>query len=608
MVETAGSGKFWSLVGAGRKAAAADPLFAAAILTWVLSLFTFFVPSLDPLYLKYSVTPSEFVLLAFAIVLFLRAAYRAEKEPARNFWLLIATGFSCWMLGKVSAIWSVVDDGWDPTLVVDVFYLGYFVFIVVAVELRLEARNYPLWRINYGTSAVTGVLLLLAVFSYFSLVPYLAGTTVYSSYSHVYAAFDVYLAGRFIVASVQTAEVSWSRMYRTLSLAFVLVAIVDVISWLYEIEWIEYRRSNVLNIFWHLWCPAAFFASRIQLRSTEVSAPFIQKIYPAANVLLVFGLALPVMHLAGYSFAYLDAASARPRTIFVFCWVLVIAVILLVFHWLMRGRILELIKERELVKEIAEGLQRQLERTMRMGTLGRLSAGLAHDFGNTLMAVGMHARVIEREDDIGKIDRRDIDAVSTGVRYAQDLVDKLREFGSTSTSLPAAPLDIAAEAESTLQLVTASLNEGVSLSFESDQAAAMAMAGKADVHRVLINYLYNAIDAIGEAGNIRVSVTAGKKAGECASCAARFSGEFVTLSVADDGHGVDPALLGELFEPLITSKAQGSGGGLGLAAVHGIVHRLGGHVGLETSRTEGSCFSAHFVAATTGSREPTDTR
>jgi signal transduction histidine kinase len=231
-----------------------------------------------------------------------------------------------------------------------------------------------------------------------------------------------------------------------------------------------------------------------------------------------------------------------------------------------------------------------------MGTLGRLSAGLAHDFGNTISAIGMHGKLIADQADIGKIDRGDIDGVNRGVRYAQDLVDKLRVFGSASEQQSASPIDIIAEARSTVQLAQPSLKQGLQLELDIRQPSAFAVANKADVHRVLINFLYNANDAIGETGTIKVSVREEAVRSECASCAMKFSGRYVALAVSDNGRGVDPAIADRLFEPLITSKASGQGGGLGLSTVHGIVHRLGGHLGLVPSPGGGSCFSAYFVA------------
>ena len=572
---------------------------ALALVVWFASLMSYIVPALDVLKPGFEVSAIEVVLLAFAVLLFLQAARRSSDSPATMFWILIAGGFAFWLIGRLSGIVVSTDVNQSPGLLVDVLYLGYYACIIVAVELRFEARNNPLWSLNYGTSAATGVFLLAAVYSYFSLVPYVAGRTDYESYFVLYAALDLYLTLRLTVAAFQSQESSWSRVYSALAFTFLLVAIADALSWLYRAGYLDFRRESMINLVWNLWCPAAYIASRVNLKVSGSSASLIERLYPAANTLSLFGLALPVVHLAGYGFGILTPDAVTVRTVFVFFWIIVVGSILMFFHRMMRTRIIELTAKSGSAQTKADDLEQQLERTLVMGTLGRLSAGLAHDFGNTISAISMHAKAIEDTPNKGDIEQRDIEGVGLGVRYAQDLVDKLRVFGSASSRMSAGPIDIALEARNTLQLVRPSLSSAVILKFGGTAARALALAEKADVHRVLTNYLYNAIDAVGDGGEISVDVREGRVHAECASCGKFYSGQYVTLSVCDSGPGIDPILAGNIFEPLVTSKPMGAGGGLGLATVHGIVHRVGGHVGLNFSADDGCCFTASFVSADT---------
>jgi signal transduction histidine kinase len=574
-----------------------DPLLAIAMATWLLSVISYVVPGLGFLRADFAVTYLELALLALAVALFIQAALRSPQQPVRLFWGLFAVGFGFWLLARLSTKLAPESVSWNPDLVSDVLYLGHYACVIVAVELRLESRHDPLWLINYGTSALTGVLLLVSVFGYFSLVPFIADSTAYNSYFYLDAAIDTYLAARMILAASQCNEKSWVPAYWALATTFVMIAVADVLAWVYRAGLVVYERDSGINIIWLLWYSAAYLASRVMLGSVRNTVPLNQIIYPAASVLLIFGLALPLVHLAGYGFGWLNTSAVTERTIYVFIWTLLVGTILLLFHWLMRRKIIDLTRERGFAESKAEDLEQQLDRTQRMAMLGRLSAGLAHDFGNTISAINMHAKLMVDKADTGEIDRRDIEGVNLGVSYAQDLIDKLRVFGATDRSTATGPLDIVLEVRDTLQLIGPSLDPRIRLQFGGSAAHAWALADKADVHRVLINYLYNALDAIGTDGEIAVDVVGAEVHEKCASCAAMFDGRFVRLSVADNGRGVDPELLNHLFEPLITSKSEGTGGGLGLATVHGIVHRHGGHVGLTTSKSGGSCFSAYFVAA-----------
>ena len=78
---------------------------------------------------------------------------------------------------------------------------------------------------------------------------------------------------------------------------------------------------------------------------------------------------------------------------------------------------------------------------------------------------------------------------------------------------------------------------------------------------------------------------------------ASSAGQYVTLRVADTGHGMDEATRARIFEPLFTTKDLEKGTGLGLATVRSIVTKLGGYIGLESSPGEGTCFSIRFPSA-----------
>jgi CheY-like chemotaxis protein len=100
-----------------------------------------------------------------------------------------------------------------------------------------------------------------------------------------------------------------------------------------------------------------------------------------------------------------------------------------------------------------------------------------------------------------------------------------------------------------------------------------------DLHQLLFNLILNARDAIDGHGEIGITLLAPRGvAGNCAACHRELDGEYVELAVSDSGCGINDESLSRIFEPFYSTKDVGKGTGMGLSVLHGIVHRVGGHV------------------------------
>ncbi|MDH5730808.1 MAG: ATP-binding protein, partial [Gammaproteobacteria bacterium] len=109
------------------------------------------------------------------------------------------------------------------------------------------------------------------------------------------------------------------------------------------------------------------------------------------------------------------------------------------------------------------------------------------------------------------------------------------------------------------------------------------------------NLCINARDAMNGVGIIELVLDRHSiKRRKCHSCHKNISGEFVLLSVSDNGPGIDPVILERMFEPFASTKEVGKGSGMGLAMVHGIMHEVGGHVIVESSEHTGTTISLLF--------------
>ena len=237
-----------------------------------------------------------------------------------------------------------------------------------------------------------------------------------------------------------------------------------------------------------------------------------------------------------------------------------------------------------------------------MEAIGQLTGGIAHDFNNLLTSImGYVTLASEREGSLA--DRRLAGYLAQAQRScerARDLIQQMLMFSrgqrGAPRTLPLGPL-----VEDALASVRPTLPASVTLSVDVAAASPLVRIDPLQLEQVLLNLCLNARDAIDGAGVIRVDVRPRMLDGfVCTGCRAATGGEFVELSVADDGHGMAPAVVERIFEPFFSTKETGKGTGMGLAMVHGIVHEHGGHVVVESSPGSGSRFRVLWPALPSG--------
>jgi len=109
-----------------------------------------------------------------------------------------------------------------------------------------------------------------------------------------------------------------------------------------------------------------------------------------------------------------------------------------------------------------------------------------------------------------------------------------------------------------------------------------------DLHQILINLAVNARDAMKEQGGvIQISLrTVTNVKAYCVACAAAIKGDFIELSVSDNGTGIEQHIINRIFDPFFTTKQQGEGTGLGLSTLSGIVHHSNGHILVYSNTTQ----------------------
>ncbi len=218
-----------------------------------------------------------------------------------------------------------------------------------------------------------------------------------------------------------------------------------------------------------------------------------------------------------------------------------------------------------------EAAQAALHQAQRMEALGKLAAGVAHDFNNVLQAVGGSLTLIARAPgDAARVQRVSAmaqDAVARGAAITGRMLSLARR-----ADLRAGPVD-AAELLSGLQVVLQhTLGGGVQVVLDVPPGLPLLMADRGQLETVLINLATNARDAMPRGGTLRLSARA-----EVGQGGAQGSGQ-VLIAAADTGTGMPPEVLARAREPFFTTKPPGVGTGLGLALAHGFAEQSGGEL------------------------------
>jgi PAS domain S-box-containing protein len=261
-----------------------------------------------------------------------------------------------------------------------------------------------------------------------------------------------------------------------------------------------------------------------------------------------------------------------------------------------RGLVVNLrdITERKLAEAERSRLENRLRQAAKMEAVGRLAGGIAHDFNNILGGILGYAEMLVEGAAKGSEPRRYAQNVLTAAERASGLVDQILTY-SRSQRGNRVPMDLGGIIAETLDLVRGSLKGAIELRSTLPEKSLYVIADPTQLHQILMNLCTNAIHAIGERGEIRVTVEAVDAPEERVFAHTTLApGAYALLKVEDTGRGMDAVTLGRLFEPFFTTKEVGKGTGLGLSLVYGIVTDSGGAIEVTSTVGRGSCFAVYL--------------
>ncbi|MBM9613089.1 PAS domain S-box protein [Desulfobulbus rhabdoformis] len=252
------------------------------------------------------------------------------------------------------------------------------------------------------------------------------------------------------------------------------------------------------------------------------------------------------------------------------------------------------ISERKKAEEEHAALEAQLLQSQKMESVARLAGGIAHDFNNMLMVVQGHADMAMLNSNPTGPDYQRFQAIRTIVDRSADLTRQLLAFARKQPIDPKL-LNLNTTIENMLSILRRLIGEDITLTWLPDKELWSVKADPSQIDQILANLCVNARDAIAGVGNIIVE-TKNCCFDEmyCAAHTGFVAGEYVRVSVADNGCGMDKETVERVFEPFYTTKVVGQGTGLGLATVYGIVRQNEGFVNVYSEPGQGTVFTVYI--------------
>jgi two-component system, cell cycle sensor histidine kinase and response regulator CckA len=261
------------------------------------------------------------------------------------------------------------------------------------------------------------------------------------------------------------------------------------------------------------------------------------------------------------------------------------------FHPMLAGRVVH-----SYVEDITDRmrLEAQLRQAQKMESVGQLAAGVAHDFNNMLTIIQGHCSMLLAKADLPENVSEPIQSTYFAAERAAALTRQLLMFSRRST-LQLKPLDLHETVGNMTRMLHRLIGENISLNFVSAGQPPVILADRGMMEQVVMNLSVNARDAMPDGGVLNISlepIDLDKNYRDAHPGSA--IGRFVRLRVSDTGIGMDSATLTHLFEPFFTTKEIGSGTGLGLATVYGIVKQHDGWVEVASHPGRGTDFDVFF--------------
>jgi two-component system, cell cycle sensor histidine kinase and response regulator CckA len=245
-------------------------------------------------------------------------------------------------------------------------------------------------------------------------------------------------------------------------------------------------------------------------------------------------------------------------------------------------------------------LENELRQAQKMEAVGRLAAGVAHDFNNILTVILGNTSTQLRNPRLDKKLTCSLTQVQRAAERATALTRQLLAY-SRKQIIQRRPLALNEVVEQTVAMLRRLIGEHIALDMQLAPDLPPIFADPSNVEQVIMNLALNARDAMPDGGKLTLATTRVEidKASRARNPESQL-GPYICLAVKDTGYGMDAATVGRIFEPFFTTKDPGRGTGMGLATVYGVLKQHGGWIEVDTAPRRGTTIRTFFPLSKEG--------
>lgn len=244
------------------------------------------------------------------------------------------------------------------------------------------------------------------------------------------------------------------------------------------------------------------------------------------------------------------------------------------------------LREEFRIKEKMEKIQLQLMQSEKMASLGKLSAGVAHQLNNPLGGITLYTKLVLEEYDLEEKAREDLHRILKDAERCRDTVKELLEF-TRQTRHFMQPHDINKSISQTLFLLeNQTLFHDIEIEKKMMHTSPAIMADTQQLNHMFMNIILNAAQAMEGKGKLILKTFKSP------------DGNWLNIEISDTGPGIPRNILSSIFDPFFTTKEEGKGTGLGLSMVYSIVENHGGKIMARSKPGKGTTFFIEFPIAT----------
>jgi signal transduction histidine kinase/ActR/RegA family two-component response regulator len=236
----------------------------------------------------------------------------------------------------------------------------------------------------------------------------------------------------------------------------------------------------------------------------------------------------------------------------------------------------------------------RLRQAQKMEAIGRLVGGIAHDFNNLLTVINGYSTLLLQKLDPNSAMGKEAEQILNAGERATSLIQQLLTFSHRQIIAPQ-QLNVNSFITSLHKIFYRLIGKNIALDTKLSDNVGLIWADPGQIEQIIMNLVINARDALERGGVIMIeTANCDRDDGFLRQQSDVVAEDFIVISVKDNGRGISSEIVGRIFEPFFTTKEQGSGTGLGLATVYGIVKQNNGYIQVLTKIGIGSEFRVYL--------------